>query len=373
MALWIVLALMTGAAALVAMAPLARRRGVADAGAGDVAVYRDQLDEIGRDRARGLIGERESEAARAEVARRLLAASAAASAVGAQDGAAATRRRRIAAVVVLVVLPAVSLGVYGALGRPGMPDRPLAARLQAPVDKNNVAEMVARVEAALEKNPEDARGWSVVGPIYMRLGRYDAAVEAFGNAIRLLGPSGEREANLGEALVAKADGVITDDARRAFERAAASDPPSIKAAVYLARAAAQDGDSAAALKLLKPLYVQAPADSPYLEGLRDELQRLAAPPALPMPSPEEAQVARTAEERMALVRGMVDRLGERLSTEGGDVGEWLKLVRSRTALGDAAKAREALASARAKFAADPQAQTRLDALALGLGLEGRGA
>lgn len=373
MALWIVLALMTGAAALVAIAPLARRRAPADAGAGDVAVYRDQLDELARDRARGLIGDRESEAARAEVARRLLAASAAQEANAAQDSAAAVRRRRIAAAAALVVLPAVSLGVYGALGRPDVPDRPLAARLQAPIDKNNVAEMVARVEAALEKDPNDGRGWSVVGPIYMRLGRYDDAAEAFAQAIRLLGSSGDREANLGEALVAKADGVVTDDARAALERAAASAPPSIKAAVYLARAAAQDGDRAGALNRLKPLYVQAPADSPYLEGLRDEFQRLAAPPALPMPSQEEAQVARTAEERMALVRGMVDRLAERLAADGGDVGEWLKLVRSRTALGDEAKAREALASARAKFAADPQAQTRLEALALGLGLEGRGA
>ena len=70
--LWLVMALMTAAAIFAVLWPLSRRARLASGS--EVAVYRDQLDEIGRDRAAGLIGEREAEAARIEVSRRLLAA-----------------------------------------------------------------------------------------------------------------------------------------------------------------------------------------------------------------------------------------------------------------------------------------------------------
>ena len=72
MMLWFVMVLMTSAAILAVLWPLARRTPLRSGS--DIAVYRDQLDEIERDRATGLIGEREAEAARIEVSRRLLAA-----------------------------------------------------------------------------------------------------------------------------------------------------------------------------------------------------------------------------------------------------------------------------------------------------------
>ena len=74
---WIFVTGMTAAAVLAVLWPLARR--VTDARLGnDVEVYRDQLDEIERDRTLGLIGAAEAEAARIEVSRRLIAAAEAA-------------------------------------------------------------------------------------------------------------------------------------------------------------------------------------------------------------------------------------------------------------------------------------------------------
>ena|SRR5437762_4177934 len=93
MTLWFVLALMTAAAIFAVLWPLARRR--ARRGGTDVEVYRDQLEEIERDRANRLIGEREAEAARVEVSRRLIAAADAA-APSAPTGDPAWRRRAAA-------------------------------------------------------------------------------------------------------------------------------------------------------------------------------------------------------------------------------------------------------------------------------------
>src|SRR5205085_9109963 len=101
MMLWFVMALMTAAAIFAVLWPLARRAPLRTGS--DVAVYRDQLDEIERDRAAGLIGEPEAEAARVEVSRRLLAAADAVAVPPAADGTA--RRRRTAALAALILLP----------------------------------------------------------------------------------------------------------------------------------------------------------------------------------------------------------------------------------------------------------------------------
>lgn len=369
MALWLTFALMTGAAVFVVLASLARSRAFAqDGAAADAAVYRDQLDEISRDRARGLIDEREADGARAEVARRLIATS---EVDGREEVRGSLARRRIAAVAALVTIPAVALGGYAALGRPDMPDMPLLARKSDVPEADKLADLASRVEQALAKNPNDGRGWVVVAPVYMRLGRPDDAARAYANAIRLMGSNPDLEANLGEALFAAADGVVTERAREAFERSVQGDEPSLKGSFYLARAAEQDGDLAGAVARLKTMLVKAPADAPYLDALREEFQRIAAVPPMPMLSTEEANT--TPEERPALIRRMVERLGDRLASDGGDLGEWLRLVRARATIGEIDKAREALAAARAKFAGDGRAASRLEALALGLGLEGREA
>ena len=131
MLLWIILACLTAIVLLVLLRPLASA-GSDDrsADAFDSAVYRDQLGEIESDRARGLIGEEEAEAARVEIARRLLASR--------QQGEGVRRsleppnRARTATIAVAVALPLLALGLYLVYGSPRLPDQPLAARLQDP-------------------------------------------------------------------------------------------------------------------------------------------------------------------------------------------------------------------------------------------------
>src|SRR5829696_3549878 len=166
MSLWFVFALMTAAAIFAVLWPLGRGSRKAQRGGNDVAVYRDQIDEIARDRAAGLIGEAEAEAARVEVSRRLLAAADAAAAAAQTQSSApqtgATVRRRAAAVGVLLALPALAAALYLALGSPQLPGQPVAGRATTPLQNRPLDNLVAQVEAHLEKNPEDARGWEVV-------------------------------------------------------------------------------------------------------------------------------------------------------------------------------------------------------------------
>src|SRR5215211_5044871 len=154
MTLWFVLGLMTAAAMLAVLWPLVRRDHAVRSGS-DLAVYRDQLEEIQRDRVAGRIGDSEAEAAQVEVSRRLLAAADAEAATApAPPVTAVTRRRRAVALTALVALPLGAAALYLSLGSPTLPDQPLAARNPSQTIEN----MVAQVETHLARNPEDGRG-----------------------------------------------------------------------------------------------------------------------------------------------------------------------------------------------------------------------
>src|SRR5262245_43056198 len=154
MTVWFVLALMTAAAIFAVLWPLARQGRNLRSGS-DVAVYRDQLDEIERDRAAGRIADSEAMAAQDEVSRRLIAADTQ-SAVGTPPArAAAAWRRRAVAVVALILLPLGATALYLALGSPSMPDQPLVPRLAAAKQNQSIDGLIAQVEAHLERNPED--------------------------------------------------------------------------------------------------------------------------------------------------------------------------------------------------------------------------
>src|SRR3954471_2492021 len=247
MTLWLVFAVMTAAAVFAVLWPLARGR---DAQSGsELEVYRDQLDEIERDRATGLIGEAEAQAARVEVSRRLIAAADAAEFSRPGPAGSPLRRRRVMAAAALLLVPAGAIVLYLALGSPQMPGQPLQARLRALHDDRSIASLVTQVEAHLAQNPNDARGYAVLAPVYLELGRLDDAVNARHRVLALAGETADRQADLGEALTAAAKGIVTAEAKNAFERAVALNASEPKARFFLGVAAMQDGDRAKAASI----------------------------------------------------------------------------------------------------------------------------
>lgn len=379
MLLWIALAAMTGLAALALLWPLARRGSALTPQASDVAIYKDQLAEIERDLERGLIGRSEAQAARVEVSRRLIEADDDAKA--GKDGLPAaqqsTGRRRLAASIVLLAVPLVSLGLYAYLGSPASPDQPLAARLDGNLENASVDELVARVEAKLAQNPEDGRGWELMAQIYLRQGRFEDAKQAYANALRLLGSTAEREANFGVAIVAAADRMVTADAKAAFQRALKLDPKEFRSAYFLGLAREQDGDKKGAVEAWQALIAGNPDAADFL---RQEIARVGgqsqpapgdAPGAAARgPSQDDVNAAQamTPEERGKMIQGMVSGLAERLKSQGGSPEEWVKLIKAYSVLGQADKARNALADARKALANSPDSVRQMDELSKALGL-----
>jgi cytochrome c-type biogenesis protein CcmH len=272
MSLFFTFGVMTLIAVLAVLLPLGRRRH--RVAMSDVDVYRAQLAEVDRARETGSVGPDEGLGLRTEVARRLIAAADRPS----TDSSAApvsgtTWRRRAVTLVAVLLLPAAAAAIYVALGNPGLPDQPRAARLAPAPD--GTAQLLARVEAVLKTRPDDGRGWDLLAPIYLRIGRAQDAATAYGNAIRLLGSTPEREAGHGEALTLSSGGMVPPDAVAAFERAVAADAANPRARYFLAKARAQNGDRAGALADLRELVAEAPADAPwraYVERAVKELE-----------------------------------------------------------------------------------------------------
>jgi len=373
--LWFIFVLMTAAAIFAVLWPLSRRDNILRSGS-DLAVYRDQLAEIDHDLEAGLIAAPEAEAARLEVSRRLLAAAEHPDDMPASQAAVpatgALRRRRAVALVALVLIPLGSAALYLAFGSPHMPGMPVAARDSVMPETRSLAGMVEEVEAHLAKNPDDSRGWEVLAPIYMRISRFEDAIRARRNLLRLQGSDAVREGDLGEALVGAAGGMVTADAKAAFERALSFDAADVRARYFIGLAAEQDGRRDEAARIWRKMVAEAPAEAPYLPLLQAALARV-DPAARPQngPSAEDMDAAAqmSFEERREMIRGMVERLSERLKADESDLEGWVRLMRAYVVLGERDKALAALTNARRIAGKDAEKHKVLEDVAAALGLK----
>jgi cytochrome c-type biogenesis protein CcmH len=365
----LILACLTVITVLGLLWPLARAGRAPGRAASATDHYRAQIAEIERDASRGLVTAADAEGAKAEAARRLLAAVA----EGAGSQSPPSRWASwLAGVAVVLLVPGFSVGLYMVLGKPELPDAPLEARLAAPPAKTDVAAAVAKIEAHLKEHPDDARGFEVIAPVYLRMGRAHEAALAYAAVLRLGGATPALRTSYGEALVYAARGSVTEEARKAFEQALAEDPSLVKARFFTGLAAEQDGNLAKAAEIWGRIAAEEPDGSPLAKALRERLAGLGAP-AVPAGKGAAEIAALPEADRMRAIRGMVERLASRLTENGQDLEGWLKLVRAYAVLNERDKAVSALGEAKRNLSGNAAAAARIDALAQELGLDAKGA
>ncbi len=288
MNLVVVLGAMALAAAAFLVVPLFRKGASAlDRAAFDRAVFSDQLRELERDLERGVIGEADARAARTEIERRILS-----TVPGSGDGTAHAppaarphRPSRALLVALVVLMPVTALGLYLVLGTPRLPGQPFAGRVQpgptpAGPTTARIKAMVAMVERRLAESPGKIEGWTILTTAYLRLGRQGDAEKALARALDLTAGDKPRAAviaaNYGEALVAMNGGRVVPRAKAAFARALALAPRQPAARYYLGLARLQAGDGEGALKVWRRRVADAPADAPWLAGLKKRIAKIAS-------------------------------------------------------------------------------------------------
>jgi cytochrome c-type biogenesis protein CcmH len=344
MIFWLVAALLTGLVAALLVPPLIGRVRIrASAGETGLAVYRAQLEELERDRERGLVGEAEAGALRTEIERRMLKLGSARA--GADQG---WRARPGAAVAAALLLPGAALGLYLALGQPGLQGQSRAEieRTQAGADPQaaEVADLVGQLERRMAERPEDPVGWRLLANAQGGLGRWSQSAASYARAVAAGGGDAETLAAWAEALIFAAGGTVSPPAAEVLRRALQADPKEPRARYYQGLAKLQAGDTQGALALWRALAAEAPTDAPWAEFLNERIRLAEGMVAPPGPDAEEVAAAEdlAPEEREAAIRGMVQRLADRLEREPGDLDGWLRLAHAYGVLAQPEERRAAL-------------------------------
>lgn len=321
------------------------------------AHHRAQLREIEVDLAAGKLTEAEAAAARGELAREVIRLEQEAPAVG--KGPTLSRAPLLASLALIALL---AFGAYAYLGQPGLPSLPLAGREDVRARSIDLDAAIARIEEQLAKTPDDLRGWQVIGPAYMQLGRFADAAKAYRRVLELAPPTPEGQVDLAEALIMAADGAADAEVRGLLEAALAADPSQARARYYLASDAMRLSDWPAAIAQWQALIALGKGDEPWMETARQGLataeanDKGVAPPAQTDPG------------QAAMIAGMVQGLADRLYAEGGSLEEWTRLVRSYLVLDQTEAAQKAYDAAKTAY---PKLMERaeLDALAREGGLK----
>lgn len=364
----------------------------------DLAVYRDQLSEIERDIERGVLTPEQASAARIEVQRRILNADQRIKKdIQAHPKPKNGTALRPMAAGLFVLFLIGGIGLYLDLGSPTMPDRPTASRgaeinaiRQAQAMDQDRKEVLNRAVSDLSQklieNPDNIKGWELLGASLMALGRPAEAQTAFLEAVKLSGRDGDYLAMYAESLIRADNGQINAIARGALNEAAKSDSTDPRIQYYLGLADIQDGNYQAAIDRWIALANAAPADAAWLPMVVSRIQDAAAaqginiegrlkvkqaPPMVAGPTEDDVKAAQemTPEERQEMIASMVNNLAERLKDNPNNPEGWARLIRAYSVLGDREKAQSAYESAHGQFADQPELLSRLNGLANELGLK----
>ena len=387
-------AVVTLTAGVVAILLQAYRRGDASADA-DAAlkVYRDQLSEVDRDLARAVISAPEAERLRTEVSRRLLDAD------RARQAPITTGHGKLWPTALALTLAAIAaLYTYDRIGAPGYGDLPLTDRLamadQSYRDRPNQASaeaaapapaatpqpdaeftaLMEKLRAAVTARPDDPQGLALLAKNEAVLGNYIAARKAQEHLISLVGDkaTANDHAGLAQTMIFAAGGVVTPEAEKHLIRALELDPNNPLARYFSGLMFAEIGRPDRAFALWEPLLRESPIDAPWIAPIRGMLQDTADAagikyqlPAAKGPTAEDVANASelSAADRQDMIKGMVNQLETRLTTEGGPVDEWAKLITSLGVIGEKTRAKAAYDKALAVFQADDAALGQIEAAA----------
>ena len=354
----------------------------------DLQIYRDQLAEVERDVARGVVAKEDAERARTEISRRILAADTAA-----QDTApAASGPRPVALAALLIGLMAVPVALYMWRGAPGYGDMALADRIafakelrenrpdqqtaeasipQGILDVQLSAQDLRLLELLRQKVAEsgdDLQGYRLLANYEAKAGKFASAVEAQKTVLSILGPQAEVQdlVDYAEFLVLAAGGYVSPEAEVAFREVLNSEPDNGAARYYLGLMLVQTGRPDQALRLWDALLRRGPEGAPWIAPIQRQIMSIAplagvdyTIPAIgkgAQPGPSSADIEAASEmsatERMEMIGGMVAGLSDRLAREGGPPQDWARLITSLGVLNERNRARAIYDNALQVFAGD---------------------
>lgn len=268
----IVAAILVALTLLFLIVPLLRPRAPgaeATRSAINAGIYRDQLAELERDFAGGGLNSADYEESRRELQRRLLE-----DAGGADAADARTQPARKSALAIGLALPIAAALAYFALGN--IPALSPQSAQPPKVTAQQIEDMVAKLAARMEQNPDDLKGWVMLARSYKAMGRYEESARAFGKAEKTVNEDPNLLSDYAEALALSTGGSLRGRPSELLARALRLDPDFPDALVLAGTAAYEREDYAAAAAHWERLLKQLPPDSEDAQSLSESIKKARA-------------------------------------------------------------------------------------------------
>jgi cytochrome c-type biogenesis protein CcmH len=269
---WILAALLVAGALLIVLPPLLRRSPTQSASAEpikalNIAVYRDQQQELEADRQAGTLTDEQYERARVELERRLLEDVAV-------DPVPVTAKPagRASAVVVGLAVPLLAVGLYFAVGTPrALSPVAMPAHAGKDITPEQIQAMVAKLAARMKENPDDPKGWAMLGKSYSVIGRFDDAVAAYRNAVARDPNNADVLADYADALAMASGQSLQGEPEALILRALKVDPDHIKSLALAGTVEFDKKNFPGALKHWERLLGLLPPDSDMARGVQGSI------------------------------------------------------------------------------------------------------
>jgi len=217
----------------------------------NVAIARERERELRKELDEGILSDSEFDAARRELEHGL--------AIDLEGEPHATPDKAtspVLAVAVSAVLPILALGLYIFLGSPNLPEHPgmpATSDVTGQEQPADVDVMLAQLKARLVDEPNDIRGWTLLGNALMSTGEYAKAVPAYRRLVALQPGNAERLVRLADALAMSRNGVLTGEPEELIQQALMLSPGHPQGLWLAGIAAEQRGAYADALVIFNRL------------------------------------------------------------------------------------------------------------------------
>ncbi len=237
----------------------------------NIAILRNQLHQFELDHQEGRITQEQLHEARLDIEKRLLQEERAIAADQlVLDGALHQRKKKWSTIFIASALPISAIVLYLLVGSPLALYLPEANQGQPQLTQQDIEGMVARLAQRLEKDPNNAEGWQMLGRSYAALGKMSDAQAAYKKALDINPNNAQLLVDYAD-LLAFQNKSIKGEPMRLVQKALQIDPNNLKALALGGTAYFEMGDYKKAEEYWTKAKGLVPVDSEFARGMDENI------------------------------------------------------------------------------------------------------
>lgn len=202
-----------------------------------------------------------------------------------------SRSGYVVLLLTVLLLPAIAIFVYSRVGTPQALDPAALQASSSSAEGIDMNQAVAGLAAKLEENPDDGKGWALLGRAYQSMQRPEQAMDAFKRARALLPDDPDLMADYAQALVMSGGNDFSGEPRQLLDRALSIQPDNQRALWLRGVAESQAGEYAPSIATWSRLLGLLPAGSTVAASVQAQIDDARAKAGLPALAAQSAQPA----------------------------------------------------------------------------------